>query len=140
MTLGFNLQHRTATTKTMTLCGSKTYAEGTRPLIEGDYKKVFIAGGTKGVGKLILDNLVASGIEVVTLARTEEGCRSLESIDGCTVIEGDAFDYKTVEDNMFGCDAVVSTLSGTDPKTEKRIDYVGSNNVIEAAGILGITR
>jgi len=41
---------------------------------------------------------------------------------------------------MFGCDAVITTLSGSDPATGKLVDYVGSNNCIEAAGILGITR
>jgi len=40
---------------------------------------------------------------------------------------------------MYGCDAVISTLGGqTDDG--KRVDYEGNSNVIEAAGILGLTR
>ena len=39
---------------------------------------------------------------------------------------------------MWGCDACITTLGGmTD---DKRVDYEGNNNVIEAAGILGVTR
>jgi len=134
------LSPSSSTTYGTRLSSSTTYADGTRPLIEGDYKKVFLAGGTRGVGRLILDNLVSSGIEVITLARNDEGMNSLKDIDGVTVIPGDAFDYKTVEDNMFGCDVAVSTLSGVEEEGGRRVDYTGSNNVIEAAGILGITR
>ena len=39
---------------------------------------------------------------------------------------------------MWGCDAAVTTLGGV---TEgKRVDYDGNRNVVEAAGILGVTR
>lgn len=56
--------------------------------------------------------------------------------------EGDAFDYKTVEGSLDGCDACITTLGGSTEGGEdgKMVDYVGNNNVIEAAGILGVTR
>lgn len=39
---------------------------------------------------------------------------------------------------MSGCDAAITTLGG---KTgDKLVDYDGNRNVIEAAGILGVTR
>jgi uncharacterized protein YbjT (DUF2867 family) len=103
------------------------------------YKKVFVAGGSKGVGRSVIDKLVAEGSEVVALVRSDEAVADLSSIDGVTVIKGDAFDYKTVEGAIDGCDAAITTLGGS-VEDNKRIDYTGNNNVIEAAGILGCTR
>jgi len=103
------------------------------------YKKVFVAGGSKGVGRSIIDKLVAEGSEVVALVRSEEAVAELSAIDGVTAIKGDAFDYKTVEGAIDGCDAAITTLGGS-VEDSKRIDYTGNNNVIEAAGILGCTR
>ena len=103
------------------------------------YKKVFVAGGSKGVGRAIIDKLLAEGSEVVALLRSDEAVAELSAIDGVTAIKGDAFDYKTVEGAIDGCDAAITTLGGS-AEGAKRVDYVGNNNVIEAAGILGCTR
>jgi len=105
------------------------------------YSKVFVAGGSKGAGRLVIDKLVEEDIEVVALVRSDDAVAELNAIDKVSAIQGDAFDYKTVEGAMDGCDAAITTLGGsTDDAGEKRIDYVGNNNVIEAAGILGVTR
>ena len=65
--------------------------------------------------------------------------KSLNELPHVTAVQGDAFDYKSIEDSMWGCDAVITTLGG---QTEdgRRVDYEGNNNVIESAGILGVTR
>lgn len=109
---------------------------------QGDsYKKVFVAGGSKGVGRLVVDKLLASGSEVVALVRKDDDFAALSAIEGVTAVLGDAMDYKTVEDNLYGCDAVITTLGGGAADEDgKRVDYTGNNNVIEAAGILGVTR
>ena len=39
---------------------------------------------------------------------------------------------------MDGCDAAITTLGGM--TGDRRVDYVGNNNVIESAGILGVQR
>jgi len=105
------------------------------------YSKIFVAGGSKGVGRSIIDKLVDEGVEIVALVRSEESFDELSAIDQVSAVQGDAFDYKTVEGAMDGCDAAITTLGGsTDDSGEKRIDYVGNSNVIEAAGILGVTR
>jgi len=104
------------------------------------YKKVFIAGGSRGVGRAVVDKLLSSGSEVVTLVRSDEQVEEFGSIEGVTAIKGDAFDYKSVEGAMDGCDAAVSTLGGQTGDDGKRVDYEGNSNVIEAAGILGVTR
>ena len=110
---------------------------------QGDsYKKVFVAGGSKGVGRLVVDKLLSAGSEVVALVRSDEAVGELSQLDGVTAIQGDAFDYKTVEGAMDGCDAAITTLGGGHDAREdgKWVDYTGNNNVIEAAGILGVTR
>ena len=108
---------------------------------QGDsYKKVFVAGGSKGVGRLVVDKLVSSGSNVVALVRSEDSAKELSALEGVTAIRGDAMDYKTVEGAMDGCDAAITTLGGGRDADGKWIDYTGNNNVIEAAGILGVTR
>jgi nucleoside-diphosphate-sugar epimerase len=103
------------------------------------YKKVFVAGGSKGVGRAIVDKLVESGTGVVALVRSNEAAEELNALEGVTAVMGDAFEYKSVENAMDGCDAAISTLGGS-VEDAKRVDYDGNSNVIEAAGILGVTR
>lgn len=60
---------------------------------------------------------------------------------GVTAVVCDALDLKGVEGVLDGCDAAITTLGGAPGEDEeKRVDYVGNRNVIESAGILGITR
>ena len=99
--------------------------------------QVFVAGGSKGVGRETVASLIDAGKSVVAMVRTEEAKKDLESI-GATAIIGDAMVYKNVEDSMWGCDAAVTTLGGV--TDGKRVDYDGNRNVVEAAGILGVTR
>ena len=103
-----------------------------------NYKKVFVAGGSNGVGHLVVEKLSQQGTEVVALVRREDAKEELDAMEGVTAILGDAFDQKDVENAMDGCDVAITTLGG---KTgERRVDYEGNNNVIESAGILGVQR
>lgn len=105
------------------------------------YSKVFVAGGAKGVGRQIVEQLSAKGTQVVAIVRREDAKAELEQIPGVTAIMADAFDLKAVEGAIDGCDAAITTLGGT-PSTPDgaRVDYEGNRNVIESAGILGVTR
>lgn len=104
------------------------------------YKKVFVAGGSRGVGRCVIDKLLANGSEVVALVRSDDAVAELSAIDGVTAIKGDALDYKTVEGAIDGCDAAITTLGGSTSDDAERVDYKGNNHVIEAAGILGCVR
>ena len=104
-------------------------------------QKVFVAGGSRGLGRCILNQLVDQGKSVVALVRSEEAANELNELgDQVTAIIGDAFDQKAVENAMDGCDAAITTLGGSVTDEGQRIDYDGNNNVIESAGILGVTR
>ncbi len=108
--------------------------------LNAKYKKVFVAGGSRGVGRAVIDKLIASGSEVVALVRSDEAVAELSAIDGVSTVQGDALDYKTVEGAIDGCDAAITTLGGTTDGDAERVDYKGNNHVIEAAGILGCVR
>jgi len=105
------------------------------------YEKVFVAGGSRGVGRAIIDKLLASSptLTVVTLLRSDEAIADLSAVDRVTAIQGDAFDYKAVEGAIDGCDAAITTLGGS-VQDDTKVDYAGNNNVIEACGILGCVR
>lgn len=109
---------------------------------KAQYAKVFVAGGTRGVGKHVVEKLLASGSSVVALARSDDAIAELSKMEGVTAVQGDAFDYKAVEGAMDGCDAAITLLGrgANAEEDEKRVDYEGNSNVIEAAGILGVTR
>ncbi len=137
-----------ATTTTTTTTNRPPRRSSSLHMVQGQggdsYKKVFVAGGSKGVGRLVVDKLLAAGSDVVALARSEDAVAELSALGAgrVTAIRGDAMDYKTVEGAMDGCDAAITTLGGgQDDRSEgKWVDYAGNNNVIEAAGILGVTR
>jgi NAD(P)-dependent dehydrogenase (short-subunit alcohol dehydrogenase family) len=46
------------------------------------YDKVFVAGGAKGVGREIIDQLVAQGKQVVAIVRREDALKELNAIEG----------------------------------------------------------
>lgn len=108
-------------------------------VLHAEYKKVFVAGGSIGVGRSIIQKLIDQGSQVVALVRSDEAVSDLSSMEGVTTVQGDAMDYKTVEGAIDGCDAAITTLGGR-PEDDKLVDYEGNNHVIEAAGILGVTR
>ncbi len=114
--------------------------EASSTALNAKHKKVFVAGGSRGVGRCIVDKLIADGSEVVALVRSDEAVAELSAIDGVTAIQGDAMDYKTVEGAIDGCDAAITTLGGKNEVTGDSVDYKGNNHVIEAAGILGCVR
>ena len=75
--------------------------------LNAKYKKVFVAGGSRGVGRCVIDKLIEDGSEVVALVRSNDAVAELSAIEGVTVVQGDAFDYKTVEGAIDGCDAAI---------------------------------
>lgn len=137
----------TATASTTTTTTTLYAADSTTVPKRQHYDKVFVAGGSKGVGRLVIDELLAHGSDVQALVRDVHVAATLNALSNenhkVTAIVGDAFDQKTVETAMDGCDAVITTLGGStrdNDDDEQRIDYIGNANVIESAGILGISR
>jgi len=124
---------------TRTFDGDMTDA-GRRELkdLEGQWNKVCVLGGSKGVGREIVELLSARNVEVIALVRREESKTELEAIKGVRCVLGNAMEAADVIGVLDGCDACVSTLGGESDGV--RVDYKGNMNAIENAGILGVTR
>ena len=50
--------------------------------LEGQWKRVCVLGGSKGVGKDVVEMLSGRGVEVVALVRREESKKELEAMEG----------------------------------------------------------
>ena len=50
--------------------------------LEGQWKRVCVLGGSKGVGKDVVEMLSARDVEVVALVRREESKKELEGMKG----------------------------------------------------------
>ena len=136
---------------------SSSSSSTTTQLHAQSYKKIFVAGASKGVGRQIVQQILDrnndddddDGTSIVALVRDASVADELQALSTdshtVTAIVGDAMDQKTVENAMDGCDAAITTLGGgaqggDEIPTTQRVDYMGNSNVIESAGILGITR
>ena len=66
-----------------TFSGEMTDA-GRRELkdLEGQWKRVCVLGGSKGVGRDVVELLSGRGVEVVALVRREESKKELEKMEG----------------------------------------------------------
>lgn len=106
--------------------------------LEGKWSRICVLGGSKGVGKEIVSLLSARGVKVVALVRKDESKAELDALPGVTSVIGDALEASDVIGVLDGCDAAISTLGGV--TDDVRVDYKGNMNMIENAGILGVTR
>jgi NAD(P)-dependent dehydrogenase (short-subunit alcohol dehydrogenase family) len=52
--------------------------------LEGQWKRVCVLGGSKGVGRDVVELLSGRGVEVVALVRREESKKELEKMEGGT--------------------------------------------------------
>ena len=113
------------------------------------FRRVLVAGASRGVGREIVRQLVGAGVDVVAFVRTQESAAELEQFaddlnsalgsgPGGTLsaLCGDAYEYEQLEAALDGCDAVVSTLGGVTAASERagvRVDFAGNANAIIAA-------
>lgn len=95
---------------------------------------IFVAGASRGLGREIVQLLLAQSFSVKALVRSETAKAQLEALGVVTVL-GDALDEVAVEQAMLGTEpiaAVISTIGGV-PKDPIRADYLGNKNLIDAA-------
>ncbi|MCM0593045.1 MAG: SDR family oxidoreductase [Gloeotrichia echinulata DEX184] len=99
---------------------------------------IFLAGGSRGVGREIAKYLTAQQLKVKALLRTEAAKAELEAI-GIQVVLGNALNVGDVERAILGDEpihAVISTIGGL-PQDEDKADYLGNRNLIDAAVKIG---
>lgn len=59
-----------------------SYSQRNNPILWMRYNRVFVAGGSRGVGRAVIDKLVKQGSEVVALVRREDAKEELDAING----------------------------------------------------------
>ncbi|MCE9579223.1 MAG: NAD-dependent epimerase/dehydratase family protein [Deltaproteobacteria bacterium] len=105
--------------------------------------RVFVTGGSGYVGRNLIRALVASGVEVVALARSEASAAAVAAL-GARPCRGDVLDRAALVLGMHGCDAVVHAAADTDhgrgSAAQDRINILGTTTVFEAARAAGVRR
>jgi len=99
-------------------------------------KPVLVAGATGGVGKQIVQKLLARGTPVRVLARDFAAARAVFS-DTVEYIAGEVREPETLSPAVSGVEAVICAVGagrGDDQtNTPEKVDYEGVRNLIEAA-------
>lgn len=104
-------------------------------------KQVFVTGGSGFVGRNLIEELVARGITVNALARSDKAADTVKAM-GAISVRGDLEDLTAMKQGMDGCDTVfhagaVVALWG-DPDEFHRINVQGTHNVVTAARMANV--
>jgi nucleoside-diphosphate-sugar epimerase len=103
-------------------------------------KKAFVTGGSGFVGAPLIRRLVAQGVSVVALARSEAAAAAVGK-EGAAACRGDLLDARAIAEGMQGCDTVFHVaghLSDWDPyEVFYNSNVVGTRTMLEAAKAAG---
>lgn len=106
-------------------------------------KSVFVTGGSGYVGRNLIRRLVADGLRVRALARSEASARIVAAL-GADPMRGDILDRASLESAMTGCEwlihAAADTAHGAFAAQQHHTNLEGTRNVLNAARAAGITR
>jgi nucleoside-diphosphate-sugar epimerase len=101
--------------------------------------RIFVTGGTGRIGQPLVTALVASGHDVVALARSDGGASVLEAL-GATVVRGDLDDLGALSDGVRGAQTVYHLAGGVRGKGDAVPDHMnrqGTENLLLAIGQVG---
>jgi dihydroflavonol-4-reductase len=104
----------------------------------------FVTGGSGFVGGAVMRHLVASGIAVRGLARSDTAATTIVR-NGGTPVRGDLSDGVALRSGMSGCDVVyhvagVNTMCPSDPGMMYRVNVDLARSVVRAAADSGVRR
>jgi dihydroflavonol-4-reductase len=107
-------------------------------------KTAFVTGGTGFIGGRLLALLVARGVEVQALARSQAGLEKVKAL-GATPVPGDVTDPISMKEAMRGCDVVFHVAAmyevGARYASQMKVVNVdGARNVLESAIEVGVPR
>ncbi len=106
--------------------------------------RVLVTGATGFIGSAVTRNLLARGLEVVTLVEPQADCANLEGLDVKQLV-GDIRSADSVRQAMSGCRAVFHVAAlyrfwARDPSSFYAINVDGTRNVLAAAAEAGVER
>src|SRR5215475_9544317 len=102
----------------------------------------FVTGGSGFIGGNLIRALVGKGILVRALGRSDEARKTVRDL-GATPVQGDLDDRGALREGMAGCDVAfhcASYLNDWDRDTARRVNVVGTQNVVEAARAAAVKR
>ncbi len=106
-------------------------------------KRAFVTGGSGFVGGRLIPALVARGVEVVALARSDGSAAKVSAL-GATAARGDLDDFAALEAAMRGCDTAFHAAAHIDQfdpvEVHVRITAHGTEHALAAAKAAGVTR
>ena len=101
--------------------------------------KIFIAGGSGAIGRVLVPLLIADGHGVVALSRSEERAQQLAAM-GAEIVVGDVFDLRQLTECVVAAepDIVLHQLTafgaqGADLASTLRVRTEGTQNLVAAA-------
>lgn len=106
--------------------------------------KSAVTGGSGVVGSAVVKHLVASGHEVIAVARSSQAAAKLTGL-GARPIDGDVLDPPSIDRLVAGCDWVfhiagVNEMCSRHPDLMSRVNVEGTLNVMEASRRAGVAR
>lgn len=107
-------------------------------------KTAFVTGGTGFIGSRLVALLVARGVQVRALARSQSGLAKVKAL-GAVPVQGEVTDPGSMKEAMRGCDVVFHVASmyevGLRYKTQmEKVNVDGVRNVIETALEAGVQK
>ena len=100
--------------------------------------KILVSGATGNVGRLVVEQALARGHEVVALARKPQNLQ----LDHPNLTTGavDILDAQTLKPWLQGVDAVISTIGIGTSKTPTTLYSAGTKNLLDAMQEHGVSR
>lgn len=106
-------------------------------------KRAFVTGGSGFLGRKLIATLVARGIEVRALSRSEKSDTEVTK-RGATAVRGDLDDTAAMTAGMAGCDVVFHAAAYVDEHgtlaDHLRVTVEGTKHALEAAKAAGVAR
>jgi putative NADH-flavin reductase len=107
---------------------------------------VAIFGATGGTGRLAVERALREGYSVTAFARNPAAVP--DSHERLSIVQGDVFDPKSVEEAVKGQDAVLCTIGGHDAiramlsghPRPKGLCAIGTRNILDAMGRWSVSR
>lgn len=98
---------------------------------------IAVFGGSRGVGRLVIEQALAQGTTIQALVRTPENFDMVD--DGLTVVPGDVLNFEDVVACVEGTDAVVCSLGPTSNNPDNIVSE-GTQQIIAAMKSASIKR